>query len=88
MDKKEKTTAPVSSAPTDAELSSAQSTNESITDKHTEIKEKKDPRHLCILHCLTAGFAEQIGRVAPAVGRDAEQSGRLGFLPAEAGFHL
>ena len=46
MDKKEKTTAPVSSAPTDAELSSAQSTNESITDKHTEIKEKKDPRHL------------------------------------------
>ena len=46
MDKKEKTTALVSSAPTDAELSSAQSTNESITDKHTEIKEKKDPRHL------------------------------------------
>ena len=43
---------------------------------------------ICILHCLTAGFAEQIGRVAPAVGRDAEHSGRLGFLPAEAGFHL
>ena len=41
MDKKEKTTAPVSSAPTDAELSSVQSTTESITEKHTEIKEKQ-----------------------------------------------
>ena len=41
MDKKEKTTAPVSSAPTDAELPSVQSTTESITDKHTEIKEKQ-----------------------------------------------
>ena len=46
MDKKEKTTAPVSSAPTDAELPSVQSTTESITDKHNEIKGKKDPRHL------------------------------------------
>ena len=33
MDKKEKTTAPVSSAPTDAELSSIQSTTKSITDE-------------------------------------------------------
>ena len=41
MDKKEKTTAPVSSAPTDAELSSVQSTTDSITDEHTEIKEKQ-----------------------------------------------
>ena len=41
MDKKEKTTAPVSSAPTDAGLSSVQSTTESITDKHFEIKEKQ-----------------------------------------------
>ena len=47
-----------------------------------------DKLYGCILHCLTAGFAEQIGLVAPAVGRDAEHSGRLGFLPAEAGFHL
>ena len=41
MDKKEKTTALVSSAPTDAELSSVQSTTESITEKHAEIKEKQ-----------------------------------------------
>ena len=41
MDKKEKTTAPVSSAPTDAGLSSVQSTTESITDKHFEIKGKQ-----------------------------------------------
>ena len=41
MDKKEKTTAPVSSAPTDAGLSSVQSTTESITDKHLECKEKQ-----------------------------------------------
>ena len=52
------------------------------------IQNLPDGCHSCILHCLTAGFAEQIGRVAPAVGRDAEHSGRLGFLPAEAGFHL
>ena len=55
---------------------------------HEEVAEKNKIRLICILHCLTAGFAEQIGRVAPAVGRDAEHSGRLGFLPAEAGFHL
>ena len=41
MDKKEKTTAPVSSAPTDAELSSVQSTTESIPDKSMDIKENR-----------------------------------------------